>query len=173
VPSDPLVVATAELLRRPGTRRELRTTVPAAGLVARDAEVPDGAPVAVDLVLESLTNGITVAGEIRAPYQATCQRCLGPASGTLVADVHELYQLDPESEDAFPLEGDLLDLRQMVRELVVVELPLVPRCRPDCKGLCPTCGVDRNTQDCGHGDVPQDPRWSALEELKGRLEQGG
>jgi uncharacterized protein len=166
-----LVVPVAELLRRPGAQRNVRVEVAAEGLSARDAHVPDGADVAVDVVLESLSDGITVDGEVRTTWEGTCRRCLGPARGELRAEVHELYQHDPMDEDAFRFEGDQLDLHPMVRELVMVELPMAPICRDDCRGLCPVCGADRNEADrtgtdCGHGDTPADARWAALDALR-------
>jgi uncharacterized protein len=161
-----LVVPVAELLRRPGTQRPVRIDVPADGLSVPSARVPDGATVVVDVVLESLPDGITVDGEVRTTWDATCRRCLGPSSGELRAAVHELYQHDPIDDQAFGFEGDQLDLRPMVRELVIVELPLAPLCRDDCRGLCPVCGVDRNEADCGHRDPPVDSRWAALDVLR-------
>jgi uncharacterized protein len=164
-----LVVPVAELLRRPGSQRHLMIDVAAEGLATRDARVPDGGIVSVDVGLESLSDGITVDGELRATWEATCRRCLGAATGPLRAEVHELYQRHPIDEDAFTLEGDQLDLRPMVRELVLVELPLAPLCREDCQGLCPVCGADRNVTACGHENGPPDPRWAALEALRGQL----
>jgi uncharacterized protein len=173
VAGSPLVVPVAELLRRPGTRRSLQVTVDAEGLEARDARVPDGSPLEVDVVLESLADGVVVSGQIRSGWEGTCRRCLGPASGSLAADVHELYQHRPLDEEAFTFEGDQLDLRPMVRELAIVELPTAPLCRDECRGLCPICGVDRNTLDCGHDEAPADPRWSVLDALRERLPESG
>jgi uncharacterized protein len=56
---------------------------------------------------------------------------------------------------------------------VIVELPMAPVCRGDCRGLCPVCGADRNDTDCGHGDTPADPRWAALDALRERLPDSG
>jgi uncharacterized protein len=91
----------------------------------------------------------------------------------LAADVHELYQHRPLDEEAFTFEGDQLDLRPMVRELAIVELPAAPLCRDECRGLCPVCGVDRNTLDCGHDEAALDPRWSVLDALRERLPESG
>ena len=66
--------------------------------------------------------------------------------------------------------GEQLDLRPVVRELVLLDAPSTPLCRPDCAGLCPTCGVDRNSQACQCEPPPVDPRWSALDALKAAVE---
>jgi uncharacterized protein len=166
-----LLVNVADLLRRPASRKEVHVQVPSEGFTVVDSSVPAGAPVDVDLELESLTDGIVVTGHVRAPWEASCRRCLGPAAGTLDVDVQELYQPHPESDDAFPLDGDLLDLEPVVREALLLELPLAPLCRPDCAGLCPECGADRNVTDCGHRPQPTDLRWGALDELRDRLDR--
>jgi len=169
--TDPLVLNVAELTRRPATRKAYELVVPAKGLtLGGDASVEDGTPVVVDVVLESLTDGLTVNGEVRTEWRATCRRCLGPASGELVAEVSELYQVHPTSEDAFTFDGEQLDLEPMVRELVLMELPPAPLCRPDCAGICDQCGADRNVAPCGCEPEPVDPRWAGLDELRARLE---
>ena len=162
----PLVVPVTELLRAPASRRAVQAEVPAAGLTMADSHVPDGAPITVDVVLESLSDGITVVGRVTAPWEAECRRCLGPARGLIDAEIDELYQQVPTSDEAFTFDGELLDLGQMVRETLLVELPRTPVCRPDCAGLCAVCGADRNVTDCGHDAAPTDHRWSALEDLR-------
>jgi uncharacterized protein len=89
------------------------------------------------------------------------------------AEVDELYQQVPTSDEAFTFDGDLLDLGPMVRETILVELPLAPVCRPDCAGLCAVCGADRNTVDCGHEVALTDLRWSALQDLRDQLTDPG
>jgi uncharacterized protein len=171
--NDPLVLNVAELLRRPGTRRALRTVVDARGLtLGGDASVPDGTPVELDVVVESLSDGVTVNGDVRTTWAGVCRRCLGTASGPILADVQELYQVHPTSEEAFAFDGEQLDLRPMVRELVLMELPAAPLCRPDCAGLCPVCGVDRNTVQCECEPDDRDPRWAALDALREEFERG-
>ena len=168
---DLLVVNVAELLRRPATRKAYELVVPAVGMtLGGDAEVPDGTPVVVDVVVESLSDGLTVNGEVRTTWTGTCRRCLGPATGELVADVQELYQVHPTSEEAFAFDGEQLDLRPMVRELVLMELPAAPVCRDDCAGICPTCGTDRNVATCDCAPTTMDPRWAGLDALRTSLE---
>ncbi len=145
--------------------------MPAVGLTLRgDSEVVDGTPVWVDVVVESLSDGLTVNGEVRTTWTGTCPRCLGPATGPLVAEVQELYQVHPTSEEAFPFDGEQLDLGPMVRELVLMELPAAPLCRDDCAGICPTCGADRNMAPCDCGGEVSDPRWAGLDALRASLE---
>jgi uncharacterized protein len=83
-----------------------------------------------------------------------------------VADVEEIFVSDSEEGETYPILGDHLDLEPLAREAVVLSLPLVPLCRPDCAGLCPTCGADRNAGPCACPPPDGDPRWSALDALR-------
>jgi uncharacterized protein len=166
-----LLVSVADLLRRPASRMSVQLTVPSEGLTVVDSAVMAGAPIEVDLELESLSDGIVATGRVSAPWEATCRRCLGPASGRIDVAVRELYQPKPESDEAFAMVGDLLDLEPLVREALLLDLPLAPLCRADCAGLCPECGADRNETDCGHRAVVGDPRWAALDDLRDRLDR--
>ena len=165
----PLLVNAAELLRRPGTERDFELDVLADDIDLHDERLVADEPIAVRLHLESLSTGIVVDGSIAAQWHGTCRRCLQPVGGTLVSDVHELYQLVVTDPDAFPIEHDQLDLIPIVREVVQIDMPIVPLCRDDCAGLCPSCGVDRNETPCSCDSTPVDDRWSALDGLKDQL----
>jgi uncharacterized protein len=80
--------------------------------------------------------------------------------------VDELFVTDPEEGETYPIAGDHIDLEPMTREAVVLGLPLAPLCRPDCKGLCPTCGAELNRGPCGCPPPATDPRWAALDALR-------
>ncbi len=166
----PLRVQVAELLRRPGTEKhlDLDTTPAAVGL--HDERFRADEPVRVHLRLESLTDGIVVRGHLDSTWHGVCRRCALPASGPLRSEVDERYQSVVTDPDAFELTGDELDLVPMVREVLVLDAPVVPLCRDDCKGLCPHCGTDLNTGACGCAPAPADDRWAALDGLRAQLD---
>jgi uncharacterized protein len=58
-----------------------------------------------------------------------------------------------------------IDLAPLAREYMLLDMPITPLCRPDCQGLCPVCGANRNRENCGHQPDPIDPRFSALKDL--------
>lgn len=167
--ANPLAVTAADLLRRPGTERTIDLACSTDELGLHDERFEAGAEVAVRLHLESLTDGVVADGSIDAPWVGTCRRCLQPAAGVQHIEVHELYQPVVVDPDAFPIDGDLLDLAPMVREAVLLDAPVNPLCRADCAGLCPTCGADRNVESCLCEPPPADDRWHALEGLRGLL----
>jgi uncharacterized protein len=163
-----LVPITA-LRRHPGSRREEHRAGPVGELNVAGSVIPAGVWVEAEAVLDSVVGGIEVAADIRAPWAGECRRCLMPIQGQLACEVRELFR--PQSpgdsdEDTYPLEGDHLDLLPMVRDAVMLELPLAPLCRADCRGLCPTCGADLNAGDCGCPPPVQDGRWGALDVLR-------
>jgi len=89
-------------------------------------------------------------------------------SGTVVAEVRERYAPvggADRDEEAYPLSGDELDLEPLARDAILLELPLAPLCSENCRGLCPACGANRNTDPCDCAPVA-DPRWAALDALR-------
>ena len=116
-------------------------------------------------MLESVLGGVSVTGTVSAPWTGACRRCLAAASGVLDCPVRELYTEDGDGDETYPLDDDDVDLEPLVRDAVLLELPLAPLCRPDCRGLCPICGADRNVEPCDC-EAPPDPRWAALDVLR-------
>ncbi|HMC38403.1 MAG TPA: DUF177 domain-containing protein [Acidimicrobiales bacterium] len=141
------------------------------GLKVADSQVLDDSEVEADVHLDSVDGGIEVSGLIDAPWVGECRRCLKPVGGELRAEVRELYRPRPpgeppdQDEETYPLRGELLDLRPLVRDAILLELPIAPLCRPDCAGLCPTCGADLAEGPCECPAPGADPRWAALDAL--------
>ncbi len=165
--ASPFVVNAAELLRRPGTQKSIALAVPVVDLeITDDQRFAADAEVSVRLELESLSDGIVVDGTVSVPWHGTCRRCLSETGGVSESEVHELYQRVLTDPDAFEIVGDQLDLRPIARELVLLDAPSTPLCTPDCKGLCPECGVNRNDTECSCNTTVADPRWAALDQLR-------
>jgi len=175
VPTDPFRVNIAALRRTPGARRQEVRSGRIDGLAVTGGAVPPDGEVEVDVILEVTDGGIVATGSVSAPWTGECRRCLGPAAGRLRAEVRELYEPStrraraeprPEDGDTYPLVGDVLDLRPLARDAVLLELPQAPLCRSSCAGLCPQCGADRNEGPCGCAGPPADPRWAVLDALR-------
>ncbi len=160
-PLRPLRINAVELLRQPGAVRDVLVDVEAAPLGAEhDRLVGD---IHVGLRLTARNDGIDVDGTVSADWETVCRRCLTDVSGTAVGVVDELYQIDPLDPDAYLIEDGQLDLAPLVREVVLLELGTERLCRDNCAGLCPVCGVDRNTTECSCNPTVTDERWAALE----------
>ncbi len=128
-----------------------------------------------------LVNDIRVAGDLSTKVELLCARCLEPVVENVAKKFDLLYR--PEGADAGKEElsvtaaeaevgyyrGEGLLLEDVLREQVLLALPLKAICREDCRGLCPHCGQNLNVKKCGCAEPTEDPRWSALKDLREKL----
>ena len=174
-PRRPFVLDVRELGRRPGSMRAVRVEVPApAEMAVGMAAVPAGEQLTLELRLESVVEGVLVSGTVTAPVTAECARCLTPVTDTVSVPVTELFaypdsatEQTSEEDEVSHLVGDLLDLAPLVRDALVLDLPLSPLCRDDCRGLCADCGERLDDLPADHTHTTTDPRWAALAERFG------
>jgi uncharacterized protein len=127
-------------------------------------------------------NDIRIAGELWSQVEVACARCLE----AIVKNVNRKFDLlyRPQGSDAGReqlsvtaaeaeigyYEGDGLLLEDVLREQLLLALPLKAICRDDCKGLCPQCGRNLNQEQCNCADPREDPRWSALKDAREKLQ---
>ncbi|MCD6288943.1 MAG: DUF177 domain-containing protein [Anaerolineae bacterium] len=122
--------------------------------------------------------GVLVTGHLVTRVELVCSRCLTPFEAPLAIDVEEEFRptvdvitgrhlvMEEEDEALWIDDHHVLDLTEVVRQDLLLALPLHPLCKEDCAGLCPVCGHNLNEGPCGctTGDV--DLRWAALLDLK-------
>jgi len=153
--------------------RPVVTRVPAPeGLGTPMLQVPAGEPVELDLRLESVHEGVLVSGTAAADLVGECARCLDEVRDHVSVELQDLFyypdraaEIDEEDEDVLVLVDDHLDLAPVVRDALVLDLPLSPVCRPDCAGLCVECGARLDEVGPDHSHDSSDPRWAALSAL--------
>ena len=131
-------------------------------LVVGSTFVPEDEPVRVELDLESVGNGVVVAGKVEAPWEGECRRCLEPIRDTLAVEVHEVFTGEGDPDETYPIEGDEIDLRPLVRDSVLLNLPHAPLCRPECRGPDP----ERYPAIVQGDQAPIDRRWAPLSEIR-------
>ena len=166
MPARPFVVAVGELQRHPGTQRAVTASGPLPGLALSTARVPDDSDVEAELVLEAQHDSLTATGTVRAPWAGECRRCLLPIEGVATAHVQEVYARHPIDGETYPLVGDEVDLEPMIRDAVLLALPLAPLCSDGCPGPDPDgYPVTVDGAAAGVEGAPPDPRWAALDEL--------
>src|SRR2546422_1840753 len=125
---------------------------------------------------------IRLRGKLAAGLQLACARCLEPVALDVTRNFELLYRplgvdagrdelsvTDAEAEIGY-YQGEGLLLEDVLREQVLLALPLKVVCREICKGLCPHCGRNLNQEQCCCTADMEDPRWSALKEIRDRLE---
>ncbi|MER8017074.1 DUF177 domain-containing protein [Streptomyces griseoluteus] len=186
---NPLVIDTHELGRRPGAMQRLTREVDAPRDLGIEGVVgvPEGAPLELDLRLESVMEGVLVTGTARASAKGECVRCLEPVGLELEADFQEMFSYpdaddrgrviaEPgddaeDDEDRQYIEDGLIDLEPLLRDAVVLALPMQPVCQDDCQGLCSECGA-RLTDAPDHHHDAVDIRWAALQGLADTMSDG-
>jgi uncharacterized protein len=150
----------------------LRETVDSPSRIGLDLiAIPRGAPVDLDLRIESVSEGVLVTGTVDAPTTGECSRCLTEVSGRVQVYLTELFAYPNSATDATTEEDEVghvvdqtIDLEQSIVDAVGLDLPLSPVCRPECPGLCPQCGIPLASEP-GHRHEQIDPRWAKLAEM--------
>lgn len=180
-PRDPLVIdiRALQLQRRPGSMITVEREVPAPadfGVVM--ARVPVDSTIELDLRLESVMEGVWLSGTADIEVEGECARCLEPVGWGETLDIAQMFEYattdargavvatpEGDEDDVLPvIHDDLIDLTEVLRDAVVLALPLAPLCSTDCPGLCPECGVVL-AEEPGHAHEQADPRWAALSGL--------
>jgi uncharacterized protein len=148
-----------------------------------DAGLTQATPLETEGSAELLANTlgeIRIKGHVKVRMGADCDRCLEPAEFPVDSDFDLFYQpaeeaapeedveIDAgETEIAF-YEGEGIELKDVLREYVLLAMPMRRVCREECQGICPVCGQNRNLVRCGCAAKPVDDRWAALKNLQTR-----
>jgi uncharacterized protein len=114
------------------------------------------------------SEGLLAQGKFQAVVDATCGRCLCDFEQVLITDFTELFtfpsHVREDTELVYPEDGQI-DFGPILREYMILEIPINPVCKQDCKGLCSVCGNNLNTEPCDHELDSIDPRMSVLKSL--------
>lgn len=141
--------------------------------------IPVVGPAVGSFHLQPLSKGVVrVKGEVSCTLMLCCSRCLDPFLWEATVEVGELCAPLPKSgmltgelKDAFGYTHGVIDLTALYTSLLYSVLEMKPLCSPDCKGLCPVCGANRNRESCGCKNRAKDPRWEVLDEIKKQLQK--
>jgi uncharacterized protein len=149
----------------PGHIHETEFDVPA----VRVAEDVDLSYLRGGLRLSRTKEGVLVQGELHVGLETECSRCLEPLNVDVPIAIEELFAYPPSEAAEFSIGEDaILDLAPLLREETLIAETHGALCRPDCKGLCPTCGANLNLSQCDCADADVDPRLAKLKELLDR-----
>jgi uncharacterized protein len=146
-------------------------------LELHDEEAQLAGPITGHVRLHHTNQGIYAEGTAHVPVRLECARCLKSFTTTLALPLREEYYptIDietglptrlPENEAAFPIDAHhQVDLREAIRQNLVVNLPTQALCREDCQGLCAVCGKDLNAEPHTHAEEVEDERFASLRGL--------
>lgn len=131
-------------------------------------------PLAVSIRLARIGTEVRLLGRIDARAEVDCDRCLRTVAVPINAEFdvkyipaedyrsNEAAELQEEDLSVSVFEDETIDIDDLVREQVLLALPVRALCGDECKGLCPVCGTDRNTTTCNCESSEIDPRWAGL-----------
>lgn len=170
----PFVFPVKSLMHKPGTSETLTREIPAPTHYGESVcVVAEGEPLHLMVLLESVHEGILVSGTVDTSAKADCVRCLDPVTVPIHATIQELFAYLPDDSYDYQVVQDEIDLDQVVRDQVVVELPFQPVCSPDCPGLDPETGEKRDPASVSADTTRIDPRWSKLQDVFPENSPGG
>ena len=147
------------------------------GLTVGDTEVAGDEPIQVDVLLESFPHGIAATGTVHTVWSGACNRCLEVIRQPVEIGVRELFTEAPDEGENYPLGTEFVDLEPMVRDAVLLEMPVIARCPWPDEDPCPLSGFSQAEQatastgddaaaDEDGGRRLADPRWAALDVLR-------
>ncbi len=126
-------------------------------------------------------NEVDVRGQVRASVPQVCGRCAEGFASRVTADVDLRFAPKPARVDGAELgrddldtdfyAADRIDLDRVIETETTLALSMKPLCDPDCRGLCPVCGVNRNLNPCACAERAPDPRLAALKTLAARMQK--
>ncbi len=134
-------------------------------------------PISWDVDVTNTGEALLVVGTCEGAGTTACARCAEPAQVNLIGDIEGYFFLDAESvsqedkeEDEFDIlpENHVIDLIPLIQAALTLDVPLIPLCEDDCKGLCPVCGANLNKGDCGcerEEDINPDNPFAALKDF--------
>ena len=127
-----------------------------------------------EVTLLRTNRGILVTGTLETRLAVICSRCVEQFFEPVRMEIEEEFfptidiltgakvEVPEDDPGAFTIDqSNVLDLTEAIRQYALIAVPMKPLCRDDCKGLCPTCGKNRNVENC-ECPLPSDPRWAEL-----------
>jgi uncharacterized protein len=176
---DALRIAVRELEDGP---QSLQASVSPADLNLDEGQIQVSAEVLVRLTAEKQSRGgVRIKGKLAVDMQLTCVRCLDLLPYSLAADFNQYYQsnahhsligeisLQEKDTEVGFFSGGFIDVSDIIREQILLGLPMKPLCREGCRGLCPDCGKNRNRDRCSCRPVAVDPRLAPLLKFKSQV----
>jgi len=155
--------------------------VPLADLKLNSSDVYVLGKIVVNLRAEKQAQKIRVRGHFAFDIELPCARCLDPVKAPILAEFDQFYQSNADHHLTGEIElqekdtgvaffsGEFIEVSDIVREHILLGLPMKPVCREDCKGLCPYCGKNRNVEVCNCHSLFVDPRLAPLLQVRNRM----
>ena len=109
---------------------------------------PSFSDVKVEGKIKNIAGVLTIKATVSGVYKSVCDRCMEDAEMRLEAKLDTIFDLNEAKDDSLTLENGKIDLIRTAYDALSLEIPMVILCKEDCKGLCPHCGVNLNSESC-------------------------
>lgn len=162
---EPFFVDVKKLLTEVGREQLFQSEISLEPFQLGEETIQFKKPVAVELVLRNVSEGIFLEGSLKTVLVLRCSRCLTMFDLPVETAVRELAVVNPAGrDDVFPIVNGKIDLIPIVYENLVVAIPVKRLCKPDCAGLCAVCGKNLNEEPHTHKEEVVDERLAKLKE---------
>lgn len=158
----PFVLNVADLLGRDAPTREELVEVSVDWSIELSSVLPEP-PLVARLHLHPVSGGVAVTGAVEFVTEDACYRCLRPTITERTATIGALFDATDDDE-TYPLDGHEIDVEQMLRDEVLLSLPISPSCGEDCPGVVSSAQNDLNTAPSGDEDESRSP-FAVLKDL--------
>ncbi len=164
-----MVINFSDLLSKKNRKKQISLSFELEPFEFEGEEIRAIEKVSVEGVAISENDVIVINASIKTKLKLNCSRCLDTFIYPIDIDIEERFtnDIDLQQDGTMFVEGDSLDITEIIENCIISTLPIKRLCKDDCKGLCPECGVNKNVENCSCLDYDVDIRLAKLRELFG------
>jgi uncharacterized protein len=157
----------SELFRKRVAQKNIDLVLKVEDVINISEEFQINSPVKVEGIVSLTSDILHFDGHIKCDILLHCSRCTEEFAYAIDVDVYEEFTRDNENEDDnfIFIEGDSLDITDIIERNILLALPIKPLCSESCKGLCQSCGADLNINTCNCDNIDVDPRLAQLKDF--------
>ncbi len=163
-----MVLDISKLLTGDGSSLDISCDVSLGSLEFNGQNISFTSPMHLQGDIKNINGMLYLVLSCTVSYVYQCSRCLAPAESKLDFNIKEVFsktELENENDDVIILSSNEIDLKEIAEQSFFCALPIAGLCKDDCKGLCPVCGCNLNTESCNCEKDDIDPRLSALKDF--------
>ncbi|WP_315114920.1 DUF177 domain-containing protein [uncultured Clostridium sp.] len=158
-----MIVDLSDLLKKTITKKDIDITMEEKGFYDGIEYIAFLKPIKFEGEFNLIEDTISLNGTVTTTLELTCSRCLAKFAKEVEIPIEEkLSKEENKDDDYIFIEGDVIDITEIIENNIIVSLPIRRLCNEECKGLCPNCGVNLNNSACNCGENDIDPRLAKL-----------
>ena len=165
-----MIIQFSDLLSKRSRKKEISLSFPFEKIIFEGDEITAVDPVCVEGMITTYEDMLVMKATIKTKLNLTCSRCLDTFIYPIDIEIEERFTNNEElrnEEDVIFVEGDSINITEIIENSIISTLPIKRLCKSDCKGLCSSCGANKNTSSCNCNNEDVDIRLAKLRELFG------